>query len=232
MVIGKKITFGFFAALVCAAGLYFYVTGLPHDNAGNSAYASGAAGHTIESFDLEKALAPRFIGDENAPVKVDEYASLTCGHCATAHLQTLPAIKERYVDSGQVKLVYNDFPLNAAALDAAVIARCLPEERYFRFIDFLFRTQDQWAFSQNYQQSLRQNAKLLGATDELLDFCLANQELRQGIVAHMQAMAEKFEISSTPTFVINDEEVVRGAVSAGVLGQAIDTFIKESPTAE
>lgn len=84
---------------------------------------------------MRKQLAKE-LGDENAPVVIEEYASLSCNHCASFHKDTFPKLKEEYIDTGKVYFIYNDFPLNASALDGAMVARCMPEKiisNSFRF---------------------------------------------------------------------------------------------------
>ena len=85
------------------------------------------------------------LGDASAPVTIIEYASLTCPHCAEFHQDVLPALKERYIAPGKVRLIYRDFPLDERALEAAVLAHCAGPERYFGFLDVLFETQSNWA---------------------------------------------------------------------------------------
>ncbi|HEY8536600.1 MAG TPA: thioredoxin domain-containing protein, partial [Vicinamibacterales bacterium] len=96
-------------------------------------------------------LAPRredgdlIMGAADAPVTIVEYASLTCPHCAAFHTKTLPKLKETYIDTGQVKLIYRDFPLDRVALAAAMIARCVEPARSFAFLDVFFQQQSSWA---------------------------------------------------------------------------------------
>src|SRR5258706_11399400 len=87
------------------------------------------------------------LGNPEAPITIIEYASLTCPHCAEFDKSVLPQIKQTYIDTGKAKLVYRDFPLDATALKASMIARCLPSDRYFAFIDALFKQQNNWAYS-------------------------------------------------------------------------------------
>ena len=124
---------------------------------------------------IQPILGTRAVGDPNAPVKITELFSLTCGHCAEFHNNTYPSIKSEYVDTGKVYYVYQEFPLNKPALDASMIARCLPSERYAGFIDLLFKNQEAWALVDDYKSALRQNAKLAGMSDQEFDACLEYQ---------------------------------------------------------
>jgi len=169
----------------------------------------------------------RALGNPDAPVTIREFASLTCSHCAHFHQETFGKLKERYIDTGKVRFIYNDFPLNAPALDAAMVARCLPEEQYFMFVKFLFENQKDWAFSRTYRDNLRQNAKLLGMSDATFDSCLADEKLKAELADRMQKNAEKYDIKATPTFVINEKEVVAGFQTVESFGKAIDKLLAQ-----
>jgi len=93
---------------------------------------------------LQDMLADKVLGSAAAPVAIIEYSSLTCPHCASFHKDTLPQIRTTYIDTNKVRLVYRDYPLDQAALSAAMIARC-SGERYFAAVDLLFATQNAWA---------------------------------------------------------------------------------------
>jgi len=162
-----------------------------------------AGGRPDDSASLPtEPLGVRTLGNPDAPVKIEEFASLTCGHCAHFHGTTFQELKTKYIDTGKVFFTFTDFPLNAPALDASMVARCMAPERYFTFLSFLMETQEQWAFSADYKTSLRQNAKLAGMSDEAFDSCLANTALKDGLVDRMKAKAEENKLNSTPSFVI------------------------------
>lgn len=188
------------------------VTGqAPADTTGASSDETQAMTTTI---DIDKAMGVRALGNPDAPIKLAEYFSLTCNHCANFHNITLPQIKQ-YIDNGDVYLEFREFPLNAPALRASMVARCLPEDRYFGYISLLFKTQDTWMTNPDYMGVLRQNAKLAGMSDERFDACVANNELQQAIGAAMQEATGKWQIESTPTFVVNDgAETIKGAQPA------------------
>lgn len=168
-----------------------------------SVVASDEDSASKSGLDLETILGDRAYGDPNAPVRIDEYASLSCSHCAMFHKNTFPEIKKEFIDTGKVYFVFHDFPLNAQALSAAIIARCLPEERYFKFLSFLFDKQDTWAFEQNFLTILKQSAKLAGGSGETIDACLENKDIQEALVTKMQDASKAHEINSTPSFVLN-----------------------------
>ncbi len=164
------------------------------------------------------------MGNPDAPVKIKEFASLSCSHCAEFHTGTFPEVKKELIDTGKVYFEFVNFPLNSSAMDGALIALCMPEERYHQFISFLFEQQAKWAFDADYQKILKQNAKLLGASEEKLDACLADEAKKLAIVAQMQEAKEKYHIESTPSFVINETETFSGALSFKDFKAKVDSY--------
>lgn len=150
----------------------------------------------------------KVLGDRDAPVTMIEYSSLTCPHCAHFHTDVLPRIKKEYIDTGKVKLVLRDFPLNQPALIAAQIAHCVPEDRYFGFVSVLFETQAAWAISEDPAAALSKTARLAGLSQAQIDACLADEALSERILQSRLDGSNAFEISSTPTFIINGEKVL------------------------
>lgn len=181
-------------------------TGTETNNDGNPGQTPSSA-----SIDVEKAMEVRALGNPEAPLVIREHASLTCGHCGTFHQETFDQLKAEYIDTGKVYFIFTDFPLNGPALHAGMIARCLPHERYFNFLDMLFKSQDKWAYEPTYLTYLRQNAALAGLGNDAFDACVGNQELQDALTTQMREAQQKYSISSTPTFVLNEDNVVSGA---------------------
>ena len=158
-------------------------------------------------------LADRTLGDPKAPVRMDEYFSLDCPHCARFDLDVLPQIKENYIDKGKVYLVFHDFPLHEISLQAALIARCAPPDRYVAMIETLFRVQQGWVL-QNPQQSLdalKQQAKFAGLSDDQVNACLNDRALEDGLLQAQLAASKAYGINATPTFIFNtkpDDKIV------------------------
>ena len=151
------------------------------------------------------SVGERVLGDPAAPVTIIEYSSLTCPHCAAFHTDTLPALKERFVETGQAKIVYRDFPLDQNALNAAVIAHCAGPDRYFAFLDALFASQERWARSEDPTESLIQLAGLGGLPRDKAEACLASEAMQDAVLQVRLDGQEEFQISSTPSFIINGE---------------------------
>ena len=148
------------------------------------------------------------LGDVNAPITIIEYSSLTCPHCAQFHTETLPAIKTNYIDTGKARLVFRDFPFDRAALLAAALARCAGPERYFGFVDALFRTQQSWARADDPASALARIGRLGGLERDAIETCLNDKAPIDRILASRVDGAETFGVESTPTFIINGEKIV------------------------
>jgi protein-disulfide isomerase len=166
------------------------------------------------------------IGDAAAPVTIIEYSSLTCPHCAAFHKDVLPELKQRYIDTGKVRLVLRDFPLDENALKAAVIAHCAGPERQPRFVEVFFAQQQNWARAKDPIAALRQLARLGGLSDEQIDACLADKELETAVLQARLDGQKQFDIKSTPTFII-DGKVHTGNQSAADFAAAIDPLLPQ-----
>ncbi len=168
-------------------------------------------------------LADRVLGDPKAPITIIDYASLTCSHCANFHGQILPELKKNWVDTGKAKFVYRDFPLDGIALRASKLARCLDSgERYFNFIDILFKTQNDWISAKKIDVALNGMAKMAGLSQKQIEACDENKELSEGIVAMRKAGEDTYSVKSTPTIIINDKPYAGGALSY----EALDKVLK------
>ena len=147
-------------------------------------------------------------GKADAPVTIVEYASLTCGHCAAFHNTVFPKIKEKYVDSGQVRFIMREFPLDNLAAAAAMLTRCAGGEKTYPLIEVLFKQQEQWAFVRgNPVPELFKVAKQAGFTQESFDKCLTDQKLLEQVTSIRSKASDKFGVNSTPTFFINGKRL-------------------------
>lgn len=159
----------------------------------------------------QDALMDRVLGEDDAPITIIEYSSLTCPHCAAFHKDTFPLIKKNYIDTGKVRFIMRDFPFDRAALFASMMARCVAPDRYYGVLDVLFRSQDKWSRAEDPLQSLGQVGRMVGLGEEDFRSCLANRELMDGVIESRRVGEQEHEVGSTPTFVINGE-VLSGAV--------------------
>ncbi len=173
------------------------------------------------------ALPDMVMGDAKAPVTVIEYASMTCPHCAHFAETTLPEFKKRYIDTGKVRYIFREFPLDNLAAAAFMLARCAGEKdssKYFAMIDTMFRQQRTWAVEKPVPP-LMAISKQAGFTEESFNACLANQKVLDGIEAIRQRAVDKFNVKSTPSFFINGT-LAAGALTIEELAKQIDPYLK------
>ena len=156
----------------------------------------------------------RAIGSPTAKVTVMEFFSLTCTHCAHFANTTFPKVKAELIDTGKIRYVFRDFPLDQVALTAAMVARTLPAERYEPFVNALLANQDRWAFNRqaNPTEEMWKIAALAGMSRATFDAAIANTELKNWILTQQQADQTKYKISATPSFAINGK-TTSGAMS-------------------
>ena len=167
------------------------------------------------------------LGDPDAPVTVIEFFSLTCPACRRFHMNIYNRLKPDYVDTGKVRFVARDFPLNAPALQAAVLAHCAGRDRYFAFVDVLFQTFDDWAASGEYTEKLAQIGELGGVSRDRFDACLADQDLENSIFQSIASAQAEYEVDSTPTVIVNGEKY-EGRMTFEAFAGHIDRLISGS----
>jgi protein-disulfide isomerase len=160
--------------------------------------------------DLEKALSPRIFGNADAPIHVVEYFSMTCGHCANFHVTTYPEVKKNWIDTGKLRFEYRDFPLSELAVYGHALARAIPEAGYEAMLDLLLGRQAEWASAPQPLLALQKMGRIAGINEDEFTAMLTNRPFLEGIVAIAQQGYEEYTIDSTPTFVINGTEVVKG----------------------
>jgi protein-disulfide isomerase len=169
-------------------------------------------------------LGDEIMGPANAPVTIIEYASMTCPHCANFAVNVLPKIKERYIDTGKVRFIFREFPFDALAAGAFMLARCTDKDKYFPLIEALFQQQNKWVV-QKPMEPLLAIAKQAGFTEESFKECLANQKLLDGIEWVRNRATEKFKVDATPTFFINGE-MHRGEMTLDEMDKTIQSYLK------
>jgi protein-disulfide isomerase len=188
-----------------------------------------ASAQTIPAGELMKpdALPDMAIGNDKALVTIIEYASMTCPHCAHFQETTFPELKKRYIDTGKVRYIFREFPLDNLAAAAFMLARCASKDdndKYFALIDTLFRQQRQWAIEKPIPPLLA-IAKQAGLTEQTFNACLANQQVLDGIESVRKRAVDKFKVQSTPTFFINGTPHP-GALTIDEMAKLIDPYLK------
>ncbi|MEO3998464.1 DsbA family protein [Mesorhizobium sp. CAU 1732] len=171
----------------------------------------------------EGSLPEKVLGNADAPVTIVEYASMTCGHCAAFHNNTLPEIKKNYIDTGKARLIMREFPFDPRAEAGFMLARC-SDDKYFAMVDVLFKQQQNWAGVQDAQAALLQIARLAGFSQESFEACLTDSKLLADVKS-VRARGEKdFGVDATPTFFINGNKY-SGAMSVAEMSAVIDSMV-------
>ena len=165
------------------------------------------------------------LGSEKAPVTIVEYASMTCPHCAHFSETTFPELQKRYIDTGKVRFIFREFPLDALAAAGFMLARCGGKEKFMPIVETLFAKQREWMVEKPIEP-LREIAKQFGFTHQSFDECLANQKVLDGIQNVRDRAAEKLGVNSTPTFFINGKKF-NGDQSIEAMTKEIDPYLKE-----
>jgi len=148
------------------------------------------------------------LGKADAPITIIEYASLTCPHCAAFEAETLPKVQKDWIDTGKAKLIFRDFPFDNSAFKASVLARCAAPERFYGFIDMLFKSQANWGHAADPAAALGRIGKLGGVTEEKYKSCQDDKALTDGILAGRLYAEQTLKVESTPTFFINGRKVL------------------------
>ena len=211
-------------AVLVMAAIAFFVLGTPGPS-------PALADVQVEKLMEAGPLPEQALGSNQAPVTVVEYASLSCSHCADFHNNVFPELKEKYIETGKVRYVLREFPLNKEAFAAAALARCVGDDKFFPFVDALYTTQQTW-FCQDCdtEAELKKLWKQAGFGEEKFKQCLdqkTNKAQLDAILAIRKRGADDFGVDSTPTFFVNGQKVA-GVTSLDDLEKAIEPHLKGS----
>jgi protein-disulfide isomerase len=194
--------------------------------ASDSQVAQASAPRPEATFDnIEITKDDFIIGKADAPVTMIEYASLTCPHCAHFHNDILPAIKKEFIETGKVRMIYRDYPLDQLALTGSILARCAGPDRYFPFISVLFDQQKNWARASNPLTALARLARLGGMSQAEFEACLKNKEVADSVLQQRLDGQKSFQIGSTPTIIINGQKF-SGALSVDQFRAVVAPMLK------
>jgi protein-disulfide isomerase len=160
------------------------------------------------------SLPDMALGPANAPVTITEFASMTCPHCAAFNAEVFPKIKSAYIDTGKIRYIFREFPLDIKAAAGSMLARCIAKDdsgKYFAVVDLLFKQQNDWVMK-NTTETLTRIGKQAGLTQQAVEDCLKDQSLLDKIAADQKYANEVLKVNSTPTFFVNGE-MIKGETS-------------------
>jgi protein-disulfide isomerase len=173
------------------------------------------------------SLPDMALGPANAAVTITEYASMTCPHCAAFTEKVFPKIKSEYIDSGKIRFVFREFPLDIKAAAGSMLARCVAKDdagKYFAVVDMLFRQQESWVLK-NTTETLIRIGKQAGLSQQQVEDCLKDQALLDKIAADQKYANEVLKVNSTPTFFLNGE-MMKGEQSFEEFDKRIKSLLK------
>ena len=199
----KQLLIGLVALAVVAVGVAAYFLWFSSSSS-DAALPTGA-----EKYGIQITSRDRTLGSPKAPILMVEYAAPSCPHCAHFDMEIFPQLKQKMIDTGKVYYVFRVFPLGAVDVAAESIARCLPEDNYFQFIDLLFRNQSKWDPDgydiPDVHAALVEMGRTAGLSADKVDACIGNQTVASQVAQVGQDAQTKYNISGTPTFLINGQ---------------------------
>ena len=177
-----------------------------------------------ESLEKNKLIV---LGEDNAPVKIKIFSSLTCPHCASLHINVISKIEKKYVSSNKVQLIFIDFPLDQASFNASKILHCLDQKKQIDFLNIIYKKQDVWTKGENIEEinyNLNNIVKNLGISSFDIDACLNNEAIADKILNDRINGHKKYSINATPTIIINEKKF-EGSASFESIQKKIEKLI-------
>jgi protein-disulfide isomerase len=188
---------------------------------------AGALAQSASDVAKPVSLPDMALGPADASVTVTEFASMTCPHCAAFTENVFPKLKAAYIDSGKIRFIFREFPLDIKAAAGSMLARCIAKDdagKYFAVVDLLFKQQNDWV-TKNTAETLARIGKQAGLSQQAVESCLKDQALLDKIAADQKYASDVLKVNSTPTFFINGE-VVRGETSFEEFDKRIKSLLK------
>jgi len=218
----KTTVIGSIAGLAIAAIAAVVLVSCGQNNSATT--ASGTGNHAVALTSDDRTM-----GNPNAPIQMVEYAAPSCPHCAHFNETIFPYLKANYIDKGKVYYIFRVFPIGDQDVPAEALARCMPKESYFAFIDLLFRQQQIWDPEYgitNVQAGLIEVANVAGMSQDKATACMANKAEADRITKSAQDAIAKYNINSTPSFVVNGT-VKEGAFDQDSLKKFLDAELSK-----
>lgn len=168
-----------------------------------------------------------YLGKTDAENVLVEYASLSCVHCANFHIDNLPTIKKELIETGKLKYIYRDFPLDRPAMIASMVSNCYTGGQYFEVLNTLFRSQRKWVVKsenkEDFEKTLFAILKVHGITLDNIKSCTVENDLNKkkwNSILKVRLEAQKLGVNSTPSFFLNGERL-SGLITSEVLKKLV-----------
>ncbi len=172
-------------------------------------------------------LGDMALGAKDAPVTIIEYASMTCPHCAAFTKDVFPQIKTAYIDTGKVRFIFREFPLDQVALAASALARCVAKDdsqKYFAIVDILFKQQNDLA--SDALGTINRVGKQAGFSEQMIKDCVqGDPKIQKGILDVREHAYKTLKVNSTPFFFVNGTPV-KGETSFDAFEKMIKPLLK------
>ena len=192
---------------VVALGIGAYMVTAPTPAPSGLTAPSFGAANATETGEIDtSSVLEMTLGATDAPIQMTEYASYTCPHCRTFHKDVFQKLKADYIDTGKLHFTYREIYFDRYGLWGSIIARCGGADKFFAITDLLYTKQSEW--TKGTPAEIAENLRRIGLTAGLaqadVQSCFSDGEKAQNLVAWYEANRAEDEISSTPSFIIND----------------------------
>jgi len=170
---------------------------------------TGAMAASAEDVAKPQSLPDMALGPADAKVTIVEYAAPTCPHCARFNKDVFPKIKSEYIDTGKIRYVFRNFPLNIKDLACEMLARCIAKDdaaKYLAVVDIMFQQQNQLV--EKTGDTLKLIGRQAGLSTQAVEDCLKDQAMQDKIAAVQKYAEDVLKVDSTPTFFVNGEVIV------------------------
>lgn len=188
---------------------------------------SMANAQSAEDLNKPSPLGDMALGSKDAPVTIIEYASMTCPHCAAFTNEVFPKLKSEYIDTGKVRFIFREFPLDQVALAASALARCVAKDdaqKYFTVVDILFKQQNDLA--SDALGTINRVGKQAGFSEQMIKDCVqGDPTIQKGILDVREQAYSKLKVNSTPSFFVNGT-LVKGETSLEGFQKLINPLLK------
>jgi protein-disulfide isomerase len=162
------------------------------------------------------------MGNPAAKVKVVEYASASCPHCARFNNDIFPAFKAKYIDTGKAYYTFKEYltpPENVAAA-GFLVARCAGKDKYFTVLDAIYHAQTEMFQTGDFRGVLLRIAESAGLTEAQFNACLNDDKAMNALNDRVDRAVKQDKVTGTPTFFFNGKKIAEGEVTEAQLDQA------------